>query len=386
MPDDDRNLIFNFNIIMMIWAILFSISIAQGIFLITMIISKRSKNPLAALLISAIVCVMIFTNLGYLVIRTNWVNYVPQLWGIQFGMSLLLGPSFYFYCKSIADQDFRWKKIYWLHFVPYLIQLLINLPMLLAPNEFLLSYIQRFLAGHATMRWVEKITVAVQILQFLTYLVICFRWITRAKEKYRHSSFIVSMDTRIRWVTQLAYCFSLYCLTMFFVYVFILVNGRYNPITNYIYTITTCVIIYFMAFRMAGNPELINPGFRKKYQSYMAFTGDEGEIYLEKLRQLMDQAMLFTDPGLKLSALAKKLGLPSHQVSKLINEKFGKTFHDYVNEYRVKEFISRINQDKNKPYSIYGLALDVGFNSKSSFNAAFKKFTGRVPSDYRPPV
>ena len=115
----------------------------------------------------------------------------------------------------------------------------------------------------------------------------------------------------------------------------------------------------------------------------MQFAGEDGEKYIEKLKALMEEKKIYLNPELKLATLAEELGLPSHQVSKLINEKLSKSFNDYVNEYRVQEFISRVNEEKNKQFTVYGIALDVGFNSKSSFNTAFKKITGKTPSDYK---
>jgi AraC-like DNA-binding protein len=77
------------------------------------------------------------------------------------------------------------------------------------------------------------------------------------------------------------------------------------------------------------------------------------------------------------------MGLPSYQLSRLINETFGRSFTDFVNEHRVREFVRRANAPEFASHSIYGIALDVGFNSKSSFNTAFKKFTGKTPSEVR---
>jgi AraC-like DNA-binding protein len=116
----------------------------------------------------------------------------------------------------------------------------------------------------------------------------------------------------------------------------------------------------------------------------MQFSGEHGEKYLFRLESLMNDEKIFTNPDLKLSVLSEYLKLPSHQVSKLINEKYGKSFNDFVNEYRVKEFISRLNDLKYRSKTIFGIALDTGFNSKSSFNTAFRKITGKKPSEYKP--
>jgi AraC-like DNA-binding protein len=51
-------------------------------------------------------------------------------------------------------------------------------------------------------------------------------------------------------------------------------------------------------------------------------------------------------------------------------------FQDFINKYRVEEFIERLKNDQNNHFTLLGIATDVGFNSKSSFNAIFKKYKG----------
>jgi len=69
-----------------------------------------------------------------------------------------------------------------------------------------------------------------------------------------------------------------------------------------------------------------------------------------------------------------------NQLSQIINQEAKVNFHDFVNNYRVEEFINRATT--NKKYSLLALALDSGFNSKSSFNTIFKKQKGVTPSQY----
>jgi len=367
----------------MIWPSLFLIGIAQGLFLISLIAYRGSRNPLASRLIIIMLLIMILTHLGYLVIRTDLRYDVPQFFGIPMGMMFLFGPLFYLYSKAVIDSSFHWERKYWLHFVPYFLQLLFNLPFLTTPGIFWQQFINEFLAGNLRIRPAEKVIFVIQILHLFIYLFFTFRWIQSAKRNYGNPQYIISVSSRIKWLKALFYCFSLFLITVLSLYIFILFKGRYNPVTNYFYTLITSVIIYFIAYKLVLNPELISPDFIQKYRAYMQFAGEDGERYLQKLKSLMCEAKIFTDSELKLSLLAEQLGLPSHQVSKLINEKFGKSFNDFVNEYRVQEFISRINNDEYKSYTIYGIALDVGFNSKSSFNTAFKKITGKTPSDYK---
>jgi AraC-like DNA-binding protein len=366
----------------MIWSSLFLISIAQSLFLISLIAVRGTKNSLASRLIITLLVLMAFTNLGYVVIRTELVRYVPQLFGIPFGMMFLFGPLLYFYSQSVIDNSFHWQKKHWLHFIPYFIQVLINLPMLLMDQRLWMDFINTFLSGNLPIGIFEKVMFAIQDLQLFVYLYLTVRWIRSAKTNHGNAQYIISLSSRLRWLTQLTYCFSLFLVSVLAFYVFIAISGYYNPVTNYLYTLITSGIIYFIAYKLVLNPELISPDFTRKYQAYMQFIGEDGDRYLQKIKSLMQDAKVFTNPEFKISLLAIQIGLPPHQVSKLINEKFGKTFNDFVNEHRVAEFINRINSGAHEAHTLYGIAQDVGFNSKSSFNAAFKKITGKTPTDY----
>jgi AraC-like DNA-binding protein len=367
----------------MLWTSLFIISIAQGIFLISLIIIKGSKNLLASKLIVLLLALMVFTNSGYLVVRTELRNYIPQFFAVPFGMMLLFGPLFYFYSQSVLDNSFVWKRKYWLHFIPYFIQLLLNIPLLLMSKNLWAGFISQFLSGSLEIRDFEKIIFAIQDLQLFAYLLISFKWIQNANTSFGNAQYIITITLRIKWLKKLFWGLTLFLVTVFALYVFILIQGKYNPITNYMYTLISSAIIYFIAYELVLNPQLISPDFIQKYRAYMQFNGEDGEQYLQKIKTLMSEMKIFTNSELKLPVFAKEVGLPSHQVSKLINEKFGKSFTDFINEYRVQEFISRISSYEYKSYSIYGIALDVGFNSKSSFNTAFKKITGKTPSEFK---
>ena len=97
----------------------------------------------------------------------------------------------------------------------------------------------------------------------------------------------------------------------------------------------------------------------------------------------MEKQKPFLDPKLSIGMVANHLGVHSHQLSKLINQHFGKNFFEFVNNYRVEEFKRLVSDPKNKNFSILGLALDAGFNSKATFNRIFKNSTDQTPSQFR---
>jgi len=367
----------------MIWTALFSICIVQGLFLVFLIVHKDSKNLLASRIMIFLLTLMMFNNFGYIVIRTDLVNYAPQLYGLGFGTIFLIGPLFFFYAKSVMDPSFRWRNLYSIHFLPYVAQLLMSLPMLTSGKAMWIEFVNTLLAGNGQVEIFAKTTFALQLLHLMIYLVFTFRWIRSADINFRDVNYVIPVQHRVRWLKSLTICFSLFFLTFLSIYVYILVHGRYNPITNYVYALITTGIVYYIASRFALNPQILSPDFVLKYRTYLSFIGENGEKYLEKLNCLFEDNKLFMNAELKLATLAEELKLPEHQVSKLINEKTGKSFNDLVNQYRVREFIARISDPQYQSYSVFAIALDVGFNTKSSFNSAFKKFTGKTPSEFR---
>ncbi|PVM93206.1 hypothetical protein DDF62_01235 [Caulobacter radicis] len=100
-----------------------------------------------------------------------------------------------------------------------------------------------------------------------------------------------------------------------------------------------------------------------------------------RLEQVMRTGALYRDPLLSLSGLAGRIGVTPNHLSQVLNEHLGQSFFDYVNRWRVEEAVTRIGAS-DEP--ILAIAYEVGFNSRSTFNAAVKKHAGRPPSAFRP--
>lgn len=101
----------------------------------------------------------------------------------------------------------------------------------------------------------------------------------------------------------------------------------------------------------------------------------------DKLVELMEKDKVYLNPDLTLSDLASYLITNNQYVSRVINKSFGKSYTDFVNEYRVNDFIELVKKDTyNETFLFY--ATKVGFNSKSAFNRAFKKNKNKTPREY----
>lgn len=104
---------------------------------------------------------------------------------------------------------------------------------------------------------------------------------------------------------------------------------------------------------------------------------------LQPILVLMKNEKPYLNPKLNIGTMANSLGIHAYQLSKLINQHFNQNFFEFVNQYRVEEFKNLASDPKNKHISIFGLALDAGFNSKATFNRIFKNATGQTPSQIR---
>jgi AraC-like DNA-binding protein len=98
---------------------------------------------------------------------------------------------------------------------------------------------------------------------------------------------------------------------------------------------------------------------------------------------LMEVDKLYQEPELTLQQLASRLQLSVHHLSQAINDGLKKSFYDLVNGYRVEEAKRLLMDDKTVSYTILSIGFEAGFNSKTTFNTVFKKFTGLTPSDFR---
>lgn len=105
-------------------------------------------------------------------------------------------------------------------------------------------------------------------------------------------------------------------------------------------------------------------------------------IFIDRIEKTMTEGRFYATYSATLADLANKLNLPAYRLRKLINNHMGyRNFNQFLNHYRIEEAAIRLRQEQNLP--VLTIALDVGFKSISSFNAAFKSVLGQTPTSYR---
>ncbi|MGE8554514.1 MAG: helix-turn-helix domain-containing protein [Chryseobacterium jejuense] len=106
-------------------------------------------------------------------------------------------------------------------------------------------------------------------------------------------------------------------------------------------------------------------------------------IQLELLKKYMTEEKPYLDPALTVQSLAVQMNMPSRELSILINSNMNQHFFDFVNKYRIENAMELLTNHSKKDCTVLEILYQVGFNSKSSFNTAFKKHTALTPTEYR---
>ncbi|HUP47778.1 MAG TPA: AraC family transcriptional regulator [Thermoanaerobaculia bacterium] len=109
----------------------------------------------------------------------------------------------------------------------------------------------------------------------------------------------------------------------------------------------------------------------------------EDGVVMERLRQAMTAGHLYRRSDLSLANLAAEIGTTQHELSRILNQSIGTSYHDLLAEYRVADAERRLQDRANDRYTIDALAEASGFRSRSAFYLTFRRVTGMTPTEYR---
>ena len=144
------------------------------------------------------------------------------------------------------------------------------------------------------------------------------------------------------------------------------------------------VFIYGIGYFSLKQPEIFrikNP----KSETNMSrdrLSSEETKLLQQKLNSLMQDQKIYMNNNLTLNDVATALDTSVNNVSWLLNKKYHTTFYDLINEYRVNEFVEKVKMEEYKRKTILALSMEVGFNSKSTFNKAFKAKMNNTPRNF----
>ncbi|WP_394749254.1 helix-turn-helix domain-containing protein [Spongiimicrobium salis] len=367
-----------------VWSIVILIFVAQGLFTLSVLLfSKQRKGVRANVYLGVLMAFMVWILLEFLSIRTRFSIPLNSFYGTRYGSWLLAGPLVYYFYSALTKTDWKFGIRAALHLLPFIVFVL-AIPLL---NDSLLStrqvhYGMLAVFDHRpkTTTFFEYLYSTVFYLQFLhlgAYLLYNFKMITSYNRKLKNQY------SNINEVVWLHLFNALLIITLVFasLYLYILFKSDfYSRSLDYIYAVPMGFFIYSIGYYLSGLHWRKVPSSNQKYQASNLKEEEKAKI-LKDLTLLMDKEKMYLLNDLRIKDLATKLGVSAHHVSQVINEHYHCSFFDFINKHRVKEaqYLMRSFPEKN----LLQISFDAGFNNKTSFVNAFKKFTSKTPSAYR---
>nr|WP_298990341.1 helix-turn-helix domain-containing protein [uncultured Polaribacter sp.] len=312
------------------------------------------------------------------------------LYFIPFMQVLLIGPVIFFYTKSLLNSTFKISKKEYYHFIPALIYLVYSLIVFITDKLILDEFY--FYADGRDKDMANWYQIA-GIISMVYYLIASLKFYKNYKKLvFDKVSFADSI--LFEWIPNFLIAFL--SIVVLRVLLFLL-NPEWGNFGNQFwhYIAFSIVVLYVsvngyanavkMSFLNDVNSESINV-YQESDEDYKTKQDntnlEEIEFWKDKILHLVESEKVFKNPTLTLSDLSKLLNTNTKNISKSINSGFDMNFNDFINHYRIEAVKEKLQKEEHKTSTLLGIAFDCGFNSKATFNRAFKKSTDLSPKDY----
>ncbi|RLJ33148.1 AraC-like DNA-binding protein [Chryseobacterium sp. 7] len=372
------------NLLIIVASVSVFISVLLAIFLVTVKTKYRVSNVLFA----------VFLMINAIDISEPLFNLFvdgPSNPGIFKNMLVFLQiPVFYLYVLSVCYSDFKLKPKHLLHALPFLIANLALLPRFYGVDTA--SKIH-FIENRQSMIELKFNHILLHV-QMVIYFVAVFRVLRKSKTLYLENYAGKSLNS-YNWLFQ-------FTIVLCIVYAIALLKNilkfsDYVHISELIKAgllLLSLFIICWYLFKALNNPELFrNVDSKLKLVAEMvseeksneeSVTNDrEYKEEILRLKNYMIDKKPFLNSSLTIQDISGEIGIPVRDLSLLINHQLGQHFYDFVNSYRIENAMAILKDETKSKVTILEILYEVGFNSKSSFNTAFKKHTGNTPTYYR---
>ena len=298
------------------------------------------------------------------------------------------GPLLLLYVIFMTNPQKKFNWLYLLNFIPFLIFFTISIIFRTNP---LVEDLENFFVPDRfiSLRIVYSVSF---FLSITIYSILTFIQIRKHQENLKNLVSYTSGVITLNWLKILS-------ISFYTTYFILFILGGVNMIGNYIpfdpyFVIFGFIALFSFAYSFYGIKQPVifgeelktEEGSEKKDGEKYARSGlkeTSATRYLQLLISYVEEKKPYLDRNLSIHNLSLMTGIPRHYITQVLNEKHGKNFFTFINEYRVKEVIDRFADPKYNHYTILAIALDSGFNSKTTFNAIFKNQTGLTPSEFR---
>jgi AraC-like DNA-binding protein len=365
-----------------LFAIFIFLGIVQAAFLCLFFFSPKNRNFNNNFFQGVVIFCLAACSFEILLCYTGTI--INALWLVDFSESLsfLIAPAFYLMTFHLIHGQV--PKRWFLHWVPALIWLFLQVPFFMQGNDVKfnawigcyhppgLSFIDN------TPEFFSPQYHSEIILAHLSIYSVLGLWLCFQAFKKRNSSLFNTDLPALQKVRSAMLQVSIVVVLLFVVKIF-----NRDDMGDHLFAAYTTIPIYLISFqviRQSGFFKQSTIAETSKYKS-SSLSPEDQALILDKLKTLMSEKKLFLQPNFTLPDLAVQLNVSVHQVSQAINDGLGKSFFEMLAEHRIEE--AKILLVSKANIKVEEIAEEVGYNSKSSFNTAFKKIVGMTPSEWR---
>ena len=356
------------------------------------IIHKHKASQWLGLLLFLYAMYLVPYMLGYAGWYSDNYKYTADiLFFIPFMQVLLIGPVVYFYTKYQLNASYKLSKRDYLHFLPAILYLIYSLIVFVTDKLILDDYYFYAIRRDKDLaNWYQ----ASGLVSMAFYLVLSLKYYSTYKkllfDKVSYADSIV-----FKWIQNFMIAFlSILVLRV----LFFIINPEWGNFgSQFWHYIAFSFVFYYIAItgyssavkQIALEGEKLKAVNVFEEDSIVKETTESSEdteknysVWKDKLSELMIDKRLFENPRLTLSEVAKELDVTTKTISSVVNAGFQMNFNDFVNHHRIEAVKTKLAQGEQSTSTLLGIALDCGFNSKATFNRAFKKSTAMTPKDY----
>jgi AraC-like DNA-binding protein len=319
----------------------------------------------------------VFILAGSVIWHYNVVAAVPDLAFFYLPFLYLYAPFLYLYLKSVSTPGFRLRLPLLLHFLPAIfvaVSLLFAFNLSEGDKSTLLLHPGAYLAIVTNITWVW--------IQFFVYAAGCIYLLIRYRSRLKRY-FSSLEELNLSWLSFLVCAFLLWKAIYLSGYLFDLFDSPYAVFFKIFIEVGFLVYASLIILKGLQMSEVFKTiGDDKKYRT-SPLKDTDIRRYLDKIENTMNEQKPYLQPALTLKELSKKTAIPPHYISQILNEALKLKFYDYINTFRIEESKRILADPGSHKKTILEVLYDVGFNSKSVFNEAFKKQVGMTPREYK---
>lgn len=347
--------------------IVFSIGLAQGLFLIFMLTRDKNRNA-HAMVLSAWMSLLVLNLALELLVSAGLLRDNGLIHGVASFFPFLFSPFLYYSCKTAMDRSFAPSGAMAAHAAPFLVAAALRIyagvspaalwpPLPLSLNALNVPLFVGVVAYHAACLSLAR-----------RYTIAAREYLSAPERSYAAWIRTLIVLSAFVWIIAL-----------------ILIALRvFHPLfLNILYTI----VVYVVSFRMVATPGVFTR--ERILRDRMAETGSDSPRYgapeeiTRRLRAYVAQTKSFLNPETTIADVCDGLGIPLYVVSKTLNGHLGLSFYQFINEFRVDEAKRLLASEGAGATTVLEVGFASGFNSKSAFNDVFRRSTGMTPSEFR---